>query len=88
MLGEINDPVFNTNKGSFFTQILLNENNIELGENPQVDSVILSFTYSGYYGELDDFQSMEIFELQDEIFFDSKYSVSYTHLNLPTKRIV
>ena len=81
VLGEINDPVFNTNKGSFFTQILLNENNIELGENPQVDSVILSFTYSGYYGDLDDFQSMEIFELQDELFFDSIY---YSNSFLPT----
>ena len=37
ILGEINDPVFGLNIGSFYTQILLAENNIDLGNNQIVD---------------------------------------------------
>ena len=47
ILGQINDIDFGFNEGTFYTQILLSENNIDLGNNPLVDSVILSYTYSG-----------------------------------------
>ena len=46
VLGEISDPVFGHNQGTFYTQILLSENNNTLGENPTVDSIILSYTSS------------------------------------------
>ena len=58
ILGEIsNDDIFGYNNASFLTQILLTENNIDLGDNPIVDSVILSYAYSGYYGNLEEFTS-------------------------------
>ena len=47
-IGEIYDPIFGLNSAGFYTQLLLTENNIDLGSNPVVDSVILSYTYSGY----------------------------------------
>ena len=73
ILGEINDIRFGTNKGSFCTQMLLVSNNIDLGENPIVDSVILSYSYTGYYGDLNEFTNLEISELSEGIFKDSIY---------------
>ncbi len=73
VLGQLNDPVFGYNQGTFNTQILLTENNNTLGENPTVDSVILSYTYSGYYGDLDEFTSLEVRRINEDIYKDSSY---------------
>ena len=68
VLGQLNDPTFGYNQGTFNTQILLSENNNILGENPTVDSVILSYTYSGYYGDLDEFTSLEVRRINEDIY--------------------
>ena len=74
ILGRIIDPYFNDNTSSFLTQILLTENNIDLGDNPIIDSVILSYTYSGYYGDLEQFtSSLEVLQLPEDIYKDSIY---------------
>jgi len=81
ILGEINDDLtFVNSSSSFYTQILLIENNTDLGTNPTVDSVVMSYTYSGFYGaDLADFTSLDILVLQDDIYKDSVYySTSYS----------
>ena len=55
ILGGIDDPEFGFNNAAFITQILLTENNTDLGLLPTVDSVVLSYTYSSYYGDLEEF---------------------------------
>ena len=80
ILGEIDDYDFGNNRASFYSQILLTDNNTDLGTNPIVDSVVMSYTYSGYYGdELADFTSIDVLVLQDDIYKDSVYfSNSYS----------
>ncbi len=79
ILGGIDDPYFGYNNSGFYTQILLTENNTDLGISPIVDSVVLSYTYSGYYGDLVNFTSLDILVLQEDIYKDSIYhSTSYT----------
>ncbi len=73
ILGEIKDPVFGSNIGAFRTQILLTENNTDLGENPIVDSVILSYSYSGYYGELEEFSGLDLTQIQTDLHKDTVY---------------
>ena len=73
LLGQINDPIFGENSAEFITQILLSANNNIIGENPEVDSVILLYNYSGYYGELEDFSSVNVQEIDFNIFKDSVY---------------
>lgn len=73
LLGEIDDADFGLNKAAFITQILLKENNTDLGTNPIVDSVILSYDYSGYYGNLEEFSNIVVNGIQEEIFIDSIY---------------
>lgn len=74
ILGEIDDSDFGNNRSSFYSQILLVDNNTDLGTNPTVDSVVMSYTYSGYYGaDLSDFISIDVLVLQDDIYKDSVY---------------
>ncbi len=79
ILGELDDSDFGNNRSSFYSQILLTDNNTDLGTTPTVDSVVLSYTYSGYYGAvLADFTSIDVLVLQDDIYKDSVYySTSY-----------
>ena len=80
LLGQIDDPVFGNNKGSFITQILLPYNNIEEINNVIVDSVILSYGYSAYYGDLDlnnDFD-VSVYELDLNIHRDSAYYSNFS----------
>jgi len=73
ILGGIDDPEFGFNNAAFITQILLTENNTDLGLLPTVDSVVLSYTYSSYYGDLEEFTSLDVFRLQEDIYKDSVY---------------
>ena len=80
ILGNINDPIFDSAKAWFYTQILLTENNTDLGDNPIVDSVVLSYTYSGYYGnELENFNNdLMIRRLDQPIYKDSIYYSNFS----------
>tara|TARA_B100000927_G_scaffold216771_1_gene176970 strand:- start:588 stop:1793 length:1206 start_codon:yes stop_codon:yes gene_type:complete len=72
-LGEIHDPIFGLNSAGFYTQLLLTENNIDLGTNPIVDSVILSYTYSGSYGDLSQFDNISVQRVFTDLHNDSIY---------------
>ncbi len=73
LLGEINDNIFPNNNASFLTQILLTENNILIQGDITVDSVVLSYSYSGYYGDLVNFTSLEVKRINQDIYIDSNY---------------
>ena len=84
VLGSIaNDPNFLYSDADFCTQILLQQNSNDLGTNPIVDSVILSYTYSGYYGVLEDFTTLEVSELSERIYKDSMYYSNSEIINSP-----
>ena len=74
ILGNISDdPTFIYNYAGFYTQILLTENNTDLGTNPIVDSVVMSYTYSGYYGVLEGLDDIWMMNLEGAIYKDSTY---------------
>ena len=80
LLGQSNDPIFGENRGAFITQILLPYNNIEQINNVIIDSVVLSYVYSGYYGELNlnnDF-NVNVYELETNIYKDSAYYSNFS----------
>jgi len=84
ILGEVNDSEFGFNSAGFYTQILLTENNTDLGVNAIVDSVVISYIYSGYYGELEDFTSLDVLVLQEDIYKDSVYYSTSYPMPIPT----
>lgn len=73
ILGQIIDDPLLINSGGFYTQILLTENNTNLGTNPVVDSVVLSYTYSGYYGALEEFNLLDVNVISEDLYKDSMY---------------
>ena len=74
LLGHIyTDPYFGDNVGAFVTQIALTESNIDLGDNPVVDSVVMSYSYSGYYGDLSTITGIAVNYSDLYIYKDSIY---------------
>ena len=82
ILGEISqDDIFGQSNAGFYTQILLTENNINLGDNPIVDSVIMAYTYSGFYGDLEGLDDIWMMNLEGAIYKDSTYYSNTEILN-------
>ncbi|MBR77237.1 MAG: hypothetical protein CMD36_04875 [Flavobacteriales bacterium] len=73
LLGELEDTYFLKNKASFITQILLAESNLILEEDLTVDSVILLYNYSDFYGDLDDISSINVRKIEQDIYSDTIY---------------
>ena len=84
LLGKISqpyDPIFGDNSGSFITQISLSESNIDLGNNPIVDSVVMTYSYSGYYGDLSSPFQIAINYVDLNIYKDSVYYSNHQFFN-------
>ena len=94
LLGQINDPIFGENKGSFCTQMLLTNNNIDAINGIEVDSVFLTYSVSDHYGDLNESEDLEInvYRLSEDIYKDSNYysdtSFNYDPNNLVTNYFI
>ena len=73
LLGAIDDPIFGENFGAFITNLSLSQSNIDIGNNPVVDSVVMSYSYSGYYGDLASLTDIAVNYTDLLIFKDSVY---------------
>jgi len=73
LLGAIDDPLFGENLGAFITNLSLSQSNIDLGNNPVVDSVVMSYSYSGYYGDLASLTDIAVNYTDLFIYKDSVY---------------
>lgn len=79
LAGTLNDPVFGRTMASFLTQLRLSSNEVDFGDDIQVDSVILLLKYKGFYGDTTQMQSFRVFEMQEGLEFDSTY---YSNLDI------
>jgi hypothetical protein len=81
LLGSLNDPVFGTSTANIYTQFRLSQTATTFGENPVLDSLILTLDYVGIYGDTNALLTLEIYEMSEMIHLDSTYysnnSVSY-----------
>ena len=73
IFGSMNDPVFGRTNASFSAQFRLLNENPQIGENPVIDSIILTLAYAGYYGDTLTPLNLSIYELSERIFKDSVY---------------
>lgn len=73
LLGSISDPTFGVSTASFYTQLRLSNNSIEFGDNPVCDSIVLSFDYSGFFGDSTGVQHFKVFEMDESILDDTAY---------------
>ncbi len=72
-LGSLKDPVFGETNAGFYTQILLSSTKHRFGKNPQMDSLILQLTYADVYGDSNAVLKVHVYEMKDDICFDSIY---------------
>ncbi|MFA6126665.1 MAG: DUF4270 domain-containing protein [Bacteroidales bacterium] len=79
LLGCMNDPIFGRSTAHLLTQLRLSSNEVDFGVNPTIDSALLILKYQGYYGDTTAMQSMRIYELTKDLYFDSTY---YSNLKM------
>lgn len=78
MLGSMMDPVFGQTTAEIFTQFRLSENGHDFGEEPIVDSLVLSLAYSSFYGDSLTEQTIKVYELSADMDPDSAYYSTYS----------
>ncbi|MBI9038262.1 MAG: DUF4270 domain-containing protein [Bacteroidales bacterium] len=75
LLGSYYDPIFGTTTANLYTQFLISSSGIDFGENPVLDSLVVFFNYSGFYGDVTTTQTIRVYELSDSdsLSIDSSY---------------
>lgn len=86
ILGHVNDPIFGATTASIYSQFPLSGNSINFGDSPQLDSVVLTLKYSGYFGDTLSPISIKVHELSEKLsastFYYHTSSVGYNDDNL------
>ncbi len=80
--GSLKDPIFGGTTAGFYTQFLLSVNGYDFGvmETRQLDSLVLTLSYAGYYGDTNTTLTAHTYEMLEGIHKDSIY---YSNLQLP-----
>lgn len=79
ILGAINDPKFGKTTASLYSQLFLEQNNINFQAGATLDSIVLILPYLDYYGDTTTNQNFKIFEVSEVIDTFKTYSnESYT----------
>lgn len=93
VLGIHNDPIFGVSKASIYMQVRPSGFDVDFGTNPQIDSVVLSLGYAGFYSDimkLGGVQSFSVHRLQegmvDSVDYFSDDTLDYHKLPLSTIR--
>ncbi len=73
LLGTMYDPDFGTTSAGSYIPFRLINNNLSLGVNPQLDSIVLTLRYFNTYGKTDVPQTLEVYEMTEEIVANEKY---------------
>ncbi|MEJ8802524.1 DUF4270 domain-containing protein [Pontibacter sp. H249] len=64
-VGYLADPVLGTLKATTYTEVALNGTDVKFGENPQVDSMVLTLDYSFIYGNKTAPLKLNVFRLTE-----------------------
>ncbi len=79
-LGSINDPVFGETKADFYTKIIQSTVGHDFGKNPRLDSLVLQLSFGSIYGDSTTNLHLHVYELKNDIFYDSVY---YSNRTVP-----
>jgi hypothetical protein len=73
LLGSLNDPIFGTKTANIYTQFRLSQVAGTFGDNPVLDSLILTLDFASIYGDSTATLTLDIFEMSEGIHADSNY---------------
>jgi hypothetical protein len=77
-LGSMLDPVMGKTTGEIFSQFRLEENGHNFGTDPVLDSLVLSLSYSSFYGDSLTSQTVKVFQLDADMNPDTAYYSNQT----------
>jgi len=84
LLGNYNDPVFGKSQASIYTQVLLPTNNVNFGDSLKLDSIVLTLAYNGFYGDTSIPQTVEVYELNEDLSVGNEYYSDQDFIIKPT----
>ena len=75
LMGSFSDPVFGRSSASIYSQFRLpnNNTNFSFGNDPLLDSVVLTLAYTDYYGDTLTPLTVEVHQLNEMLYLDSNY---------------
>ncbi len=73
ILGSIKDPVFGLTNASFYSKIMPISEGHRFGTNPKTDSLVLQLYYANVYGDTNAVLHLHVYEMKDDINYDSVY---------------
>jgi len=73
MLGSMVDPVFGKTTAEIYSQFRLSENGHSFGTEAILDSMVLSLTYSSFYGDTLTPQTVKVYEISEDMDPDTTY---------------
>jgi hypothetical protein len=73
IVGSLMDPVFGSTTAGFYMQYFLSQEAPDFGTNPRLDSIILMIPYGTIYGDTNAVQTLRVYELSQDIYYDSIY---------------
>lgn len=97
--GMINDPIFGKAEAVSYFQTLLTTENVDLGANVTIDSLVLSLAIDTYLGDTTQAITIRVYELNESMQVDSTYFTSrrlavkptplatYSYLPRPKSRV-
>ncbi len=92
LLGSMSDPVFGSSTAGFCTQLRLGQTAYSFGSSPLPDSLVLTLKYNGFYGDSSADMTVKVYELDEQILFDSSYysnhSVAFKETLLARKTFI
>jgi len=74
LVGDLHDPVFGDCRASTYAQFDLSGSSVNFGENPVVDSVVLTLQLASYYGDTTSHVGIRVYRLLEQL-----SGSSYTH---------
>lgn len=84
ILGHLSDPVFGNSSAGIFTQLALSGAAVNFGDNPAIDSVVLTLQISGYYGDTTSAVGIRVHRITEDMSDATTYHQTSTLAYDPT----
>lgn len=72
--GYLIDEIFGNSEASFYTQFNLSASGISFGDDPVIDSIVLTMVYNGVYGDSLAQHTFNVYEIADTLSFYLDYN--------------
>lgn len=81
LVGSLHDPIFGNSTAAIYAQFGLAGSGVNFGENPVLDSVVLTLQIAGYYGDTTSQVAIRAYQLTEALSQDVKYYQNSTVAN-------